>query len=63
MREATAMEYGEARSRPYVEIRYSFGKRYTTVHVSYLGKLIAIKDDYLKRGKVVSTAYSVCIER
>ena len=62
MREATAFEYGKARSRPHVEIRYFFGKRYTTAHVLYMGKTIAMKDDYLKRGKVVSTAYSVCAD-
>lgn len=62
MREATAREYQEARSRPYVEIRYFFGKRYTTTHVSYMGKTIATKDDYLKYGKVVSIAYSVCVD-
>ena len=61
MREATAMEYGEARSRPHVEIRYFFGKHYSTTEVSYLGRRIAAKTDILKREKVISTTYYIAV--
>lgn len=62
MKEATASEYYTAINRVGVNIRYMFGKRYTTTYVSVLGRHIAEKTDILERGMVVSTIYSVSVE-
>jgi hypothetical protein len=62
MREGTATEFQERRNRPGVEIRRFFGKRYTTISVSYLGKIIAEYTEILSRGKRQSISYSVTDE-
>ena len=59
MREGTATEYQERRNRPHTETRRFYGRRYVTIDILYMGKVIAAKTELLTRGKVTSVSYSI----
>ena len=40
-------------NRPGITVEFCFGKRYTTVTYKDRGKVIAVRNDALKRGKIV----------
>lgn len=54
---AEATEFSRRRSLPYVEVRYMFTKRGSTIALSLCGQDLGSKTEFTKRGKVVSTLF------
>ena len=59
MREATEREFSAVRSQRFVDVRYMFGTRYSTVELTFCGKPVGSQTTLLKRGKPVSVQCSV----
>lgn len=59
MREATAAEYGAVTATPHAMKRQMDTKRTTDVEWTYCGTVIAHKTVIYKRGKPISTTYSI----
>lgn len=54
-----AAEFWRRRNLVGTTVRYMHGKRYSTICLSRLGTDLGERTEFLKRGKVVSTLYSL----